>query len=84
MDYIGLTEDEMIDALVNIENEIQSEKDRFRMRLRNLGVRDEEVEKRLTIFEKTFTVRKLIAENNRRIAESFTDEFDLSKKGLFI
>ncbi len=84
MDYIGLTEDEMLDVLVEMSGDIQGEKDRLKLRLRNLGVRNEEIEKRLAIFESTFTLRRLISENNRRIAESFQEEFDLSKKDFFI
>ena len=69
MDYIGLTEDEMLDVLVDVEGEMQRDKDALRKRLRTLALRDEEIEKRMEHFESTYVIRKLIAENNRRIAE---------------
>jgi uncharacterized protein Smg (DUF494 family) len=84
MDYIGLTEDEMLDVLIGAEADLQADKDRFKSRLRNLGLRDEEIERRLKRFEETYLIRKLIAENNRRIATTLEEEFESKKKDLFI
>jgi len=83
MDYIGLTEDEMLDRIIDAENEMQNDKEALRKRLRSLATRDEEIEKRMAHFESTYLLRKLIAENNRRISESL-DEVDVKKKDLFL
>ena len=83
MEYIGLTEDEMLDALVEVEGNMQRDKDALRKRLNTLALRDEEIEKRMAHFESTYMIRKLIAENNRRIAEVLED-LDIQKKDLFI
>jgi hypothetical protein len=84
MDYIGLTEDEMLDALIEAEGEMEAEKSRLLKRFRNLGMREEEVEKRMRHFESTYLIRKMIAENNRRIAMGIDEEFDIRKKDIFI
>jgi cell division protein FtsB len=83
MDYIGLTEDEMLDVLINAAGEMERDKEALRKRLRTLALRDEEIEKRMENFESTYVIRKLIAENNRRIAVVL-DDLDLTKKNLFI
>ena len=83
MEYIGLTEDEMLDALVEVEGDMQRDKDALRKRLNTLALRDEEIKKRMAHFESTYMIRKLIAENNRRIAEVLED-LDIQKKDLFI
>ena len=83
MEYIGLTEDEMLDVIIEAENGMQNDKEALRKRLRSLAMRDEEIEKRMAHFESTYLLRKLIAENNRRISESL-DEVDVKKKDLFL
>ena len=62
MDYIGLTEEELLDVVIDIEGEMESEKAKFDSRLRELGIRDEEIRKRMHHFEATFLIRRLISE----------------------
>jgi len=84
MDYVGLNEEELLDIVVNAEGEMENEKTRFDSKLRDLGIREEEIVKRMRHFESTYLIRKLIAENNRRLAENFEGDFDIRKKDLFI
>lgn len=84
MEYIGLSEEELLDVIIAAANEMENEKARFDSKLRDLGIRDEEIKKRMHHFESTYLIRKLIAENNRRLAEELGEEFDFKKKDLFI
>jgi uncharacterized protein Smg (DUF494 family) len=84
MEYLGLTEEEMIDVIIDAEKDMKADKSRFDSKLRDLGIRDEEITKRMHHFESTFIMRRLIAENNRRIATQIEEEFDVRKKDLFI
>ncbi len=84
MDYMGLTEEELLDVVVAAEGNMEAERTKYEGRLRDLGLRAEEVAKRMRHFEATYLIRKLIAENNRRLGESLEGEFDLRKRELFI
>ena len=84
MDYIGLSEEELLDVAVEAERDMEAAKARFNTKLRDLGVREEEIAKRMRHFESTYLLRRLIAENNRRIVESLGGEFDIRKKDIFI
>ena len=84
MDYIGLSEEELLDVVVEAERDMEAAKARFNTKLRDLGVREEEIARRMRYFESTYLIRKLIAENNRRLAEGLEGEFDIRKKDFFI
>ena len=84
MDYIGLSEEELLDVVVEAERDMEAAKSRFNTKLRDLGVREEEIARRMRYFESTYLIRKLIAENNRRLAEGLEGEFDIRKKDFFI
>ena len=84
MEYIGLTEEELLDVVIEAESDMGAAKARYDNKLRDLGIREEEIQKRLRHFESTFLTRRLIAENNRRIAEGMGKDFDITKKDLFI
>ena len=84
MDYIGLSEEELLDVVVEAERDMGAAKARFNTKLRDLGVREEEIARRMRYFESTYLIRKLIAENNRRLAEGLEGEFDIRKKDFFI
>ena len=84
MDYIGLSEEELLDVVVEAERDMEAAKARFNTKLRDLAVREEEIARRMRYFESTYLIRKLIAENNRRLAEGLEGEFDIRKKDFFI
>ena len=84
MEYLGLNEDEMIDIIMEAHRDIKTERVRLQNKLRDLGVRQEEIEKRMQYFDDSFVMCRLMAENNRRIAAGFDEEYDIRKKGLFL
>ena len=84
MEYIGLSEEELLDFAIEANKDMESAKARFNGKLRDLGIREEEIKKRMLHFESTYLIRRLIAENNRRLAENLEGEFDVRKKDLFI
>jgi hypothetical protein len=84
MEYTGLTEDEMLDIVIEARREMQNERTKLENKLRDLGIRQEEITKRMQYFDDSFVMFRLIAENNRRIAANFEEEFDIRKKDLFL
>jgi len=84
MEYMGLTEEEMLDAIINAEGEMETDKARFQSKLRDLGIREEEIMKRMRYFESTYLMRKVIAENNRRLTLNLETTLDERKRGIFL
>ena len=84
MEYLGLTEDEMLDIVMEAHRDMKTERTRLENKLRDLGVRQEEILKRMQYFDESFVTLRLIAENNRRIASGLGEEYDVRKKDIFL
>ena len=84
MDYMGLTEEEMLEAIANADSEMEADKNRLHSKLRDLGIREDEIMKRMKHFEATYLIRKIIAENNRRLTLNLETALDEHKKDIFI
>ena len=84
MEYLGLTEDDMLDVIITVEKEMEREKESYNTRLRELGLSQEQMNERLAHFENTYFVRKIIAENNRRLVDEMAEQFNQKKRDMFI
>ena len=84
MEYLGLTVDEMLDIVMEAHRDMKTERTRLENKLRDLGIRQEEITKRMQYFDESFVMLKLIAENNRRIAANLGEEYNVSKKDIFL